>query len=50
MMKGVVKSLSLGFVCKRVSAKNVGSSLYLGLKKGFVLAAISQVIYKFVST
>ena len=31
--------MSLGFVCKCVSAKNVGSSLYLDLKKGFVVAA-----------
>ena len=38
-------SLSLGLVCKWVSARNVGSSLYLGLKKGFVVAAISKVIY-----
>ena len=37
-------SLSLGFVCKCVSAKNVGSSLYLDLKKGFVVAAVSKVI------
>ena len=34
-------SLSLGFVCKCVSAKNVGSSLYLDLKKGLVVAAIT---------
>ena len=34
-------SLSLGFVCKCVSAKNVRSSLYLDLKKGFVVAAIT---------
>ena len=34
-------SLSLGFVCKCVRAKNVGSSLYLDLKKGFVVAAIT---------
>ena len=34
-------SLSLGFVCRCVSAKNVGSSLYLDLKKGFVVAAIT---------
>ena len=37
-------SLSLGFVCKCVSAKNVGSSLYLDLNKGFVVAAVSKVI------
>ena len=37
-------SLSLGLVCKCVSERNVGSSLYLGLKKGFVVAAISKVI------
>ena len=43
-------SLNLGFVCKCVSARNVGSSLYLGLKKGFVVSAISKVIYKFVRT
>ena len=36
--------LSLGFVCKCVSAKNVGSSLYLDLKKGFVVAAITLFI------
>ena len=37
-------SLSPGFVCKCVSAKNLGSSLYLGLKKGFVVATISKVL------
>ena len=37
-------SLSLGFVCKCVSAKNVGSSLYLDLKKVFVVAAITLFI------
>ena len=37
-------SLSFGFVCKCVSGRNVGS-LYLGLKKGLVAAAISKVIY-----
>ena len=36
--------------CKCVILKNVGSLLYLDLKKGFVVAAISKVIYKFVST
>ena len=43
-------SQSLGFVCKCFSAKNVASSLYLGLNKGFVVAAISKVIYNIVST
>ena len=37
-------SQSLGFVCNCVSAKNVGSSLYLDLKKGFVVAAITLFI------
>ena len=41
MTKGVVSVCVLGLF---VSAKNVGSSLYLDL------AAISKVIYKFVST
>ena len=46
MTKGVVSVR----VCKCVIAKNVGSSLYLGRKKGFLVAAISKVIYKIVST
>ena len=43
-------SLSLGFVCKCFSAKNVGSSLYLDLKKGFVAAAITLFILQVTPT
>ena len=39
-----------GFVFKCVSARNVRSPLYLGLEKGFVVTAISEVVYKFIST
>ena len=39
-------SLSLGLVCNCVSAKNVGSSLYLDLKKGFVVAAITLFVLR----
>ena len=43
-------SLSLGFVCKCFSAKNVGSSWYLDLEKGFVAAAITLFILQVTPT
>ena len=40
----------IGFVFRCVSARNVRGPLYLGLEKGFVVTAISEVVYKFIST
>ena len=41
-----------GFVFKCVSARNVRGPLYLylALEKGFVVTAISEVVYRFIST